>query len=501
MTTRRLAVTAGLVAAYVLAIGSLVVRAPLWNDELYTWYVAQQPTLGDVWDALETGVEQIPPFYYVVTRVSLAVFGDNQVALRIPSLVGFLLACSCLFAVVARRTSAWYGLVAALVPLAGGAAPYAWEARPYALVLGFAAAAVLCHQLRADGLRPGLAVIGLALALAAATAVHYYGALVVLPIALAEAVRWRMRQKLDRAVVVALFAPVVPLAISIPLLQEARRYAGAFWTEFDLASAPEFFVFLLRAEVFSASRIPDWLGIGFAALVLGGALVVLLRRPRATQLEVAAAIGFLLLPLVGVIVGEIATGAYVERYVLSAVLGPALLVPLALHRLADGRPRAAIGAAALLTVWFGVLFQYWHRDVGVDLDRMDRLEAFIEDHALALGLPVAVAHPHDYLELAHDAPRPVAARLIRLSDPARSERYTDSRSTEDGLVVLAGFAPLKLVTYEEQRRPFLLLRTVRGEADDWIDRALADDGARTQAVARDDADGFTLVRVEPVGSP
>ena len=166
MNTRRLALGAGLVGLYLLAVGSLAARAQLWNDELYTWYFAQLPTLGDVWDELSTGVEQIPPLYYVVTRASLALFGDGELALRVPSIIGFLLACTCLFVVVARRTNAWYGLVGALVPLASGAATYAWEARPYALVVGFAAAAVLCHQLRADAVRPRLAVIGLAVALA-----------------------------------------------------------------------------------------------------------------------------------------------------------------------------------------------------------------------------------------------------------------------------------------------------------------------------------------------
>ena len=495
MSTRRLAIAAGLVALYVLAVGSLAARAQLWNDELYTWYFAQLPTMGDVWDELSTGVEQLPPAYYVVTRASLAVFGDNEIALRIPSLVGFLLACSCLFAVVARRTNAWYGVVGALIPLASGAGAYAWEARPYALVLGLAAAAVLSHQLRADGIRSGLAVVGLAVALAGATAVHYYGVLVVIPIVLAEAVRVSVRRQLDWAVVGAFFAPLLPLAVSIPLLREARQYRGAFWTEFDLGSAPEFFVFLLRAGVFSPSRIPTWLGLAFSAAVIGGSLVVLLRRPRTAQVEVAAAIGFLLLPLVGVLVGEIATGAYVERYVLSAVIAPALLVPLALHRL-DGGPRAAVATAGVLALWFAVLVQYWHRDIGVDLDRRERLVAFVQEHAPA-GPDVAVAHPHDYLELAHHAPREVAERLVRLSDPERSLRYTGSRSTEDGLVVLADFAPLRVVPYDEQPAPLFLLRTVRGEADDWIDRALTDDGAEQRVVARSEADGFTLVRIVP----
>lgn len=497
MSTRRLVLGAGLTGLYLLAVGSLAVRAQLWNDELYTWYFAQLPTMGDVWDELSTGVEQIPPFYYVLTRASLALFGDGELALRVPSIIGFLLACTCLFVVVARRTNAWYGLVGALVPLASGAATYAWEARPYALVVGFAAAAVLCHQLRADAVRPRLAVIGLAVALAAATGVHYYGILVVLPIALAEAVRIRMRRQLDWAVVAAFFAPIVPLAVSAPLIQEARRYSGAFWTEFDLGSAPELFVFLLRADVFSASRIPTWLGIGFAAVVLGAALIVQLRRPRAAQTEVAAAVGFLLLPLAGVLVGELVTGAYVERYVLAGVIGPALLIPLALHRVAGGRRSGAVVATVVLTLWFGVLFQYWHRDIGVDIDRRERLVAFLEEHAPPSATHLAVVHPHDYLELARYAPSSVTDRLVRLSDPERALRYTGSRSTEDGLVVLAGFAPLRIVAYDEQQAPFLLLRTVRGDARDWIVPALEDDGARLDVVARDESDGFTLVRVEP----
>ena len=95
------------------------------------------------------------------------------------------------------------------------------------------------------------------------------------------------------------------------------------------------------------------------------------------------------------------------------------------------------------TLWFGVLFQYWHRDIGVDIDRRERLVAFLEEHAPSNGMPVAVAHPHDYLELAHHAPSSLAGRLVRLSDPERALRYTGSRSTEDGLVVLADFAPLR----------------------------------------------------------
>jgi hypothetical protein len=488
---------AGAVGLYAAAAGSLAVRAPLWNDELYTWHFARLPTFGDVWGGLSTGVEQLPPFYYILERASLWLLGDSQLALRLPSLLGMLLASLCLFVVVARRTSAPYGVVAALVPAATGAFRYAWEARPYGLVVGLAAAAVLAHQARSDGLRPRLAVVALACALAAATAVHYYGVLVVLPIALAEFIRWWSRRAVDWPVIAALAAPLVPLAVAAPLLAEARKYSGAFWTEFDLASAPEFYALLLRAGVFSPSRIPDWLAIGFAALLIGATLAVLVRRPRTAPTEVATAVGFVLLPLVAVLLGELITGAYVDRYVLSAVLGPALLIPLALHRVAGGARTPALVASAMLAAWFVVLFQYWHREVDVDTERRERLVAFLQEEVPPGELPVAVVHPHDYLELADYAPSSLAGRLVRLSDPERALRLTGSRSTEDGLVVLSDFARLRIVPYEDQRAPFLVLRTQRGSARDWIMPALREDRARLDMLAMREGDGFTLLRVEP----
>ena len=86
---------------------------------------------------------------------------------------------------------------------------------------------------------------------------------------------------------------------------------------------------------------------------------------------------------------------------------------------------------------------------------------------------------------------------MRLSDPELARRYTGNRSTEDGLVVLSGFAPLRIVPYSERHTPILLLRTVRGAEPDWVVEALADDGAHVRTTAEDPDDGFTLELVEP----
>src|SRR5262245_9448063 len=44
-------------------------RKLMWNDELYTYYVATLPSMHDVWNALMAKGEQTPPFFYVVTRL------------------------------------------------------------------------------------------------------------------------------------------------------------------------------------------------------------------------------------------------------------------------------------------------------------------------------------------------------------------------------------------------------------------------------------------------
>ena len=88
---------AGFSILYLAVTGLLASQKPLWNDELYTLYIARLPSMTDVWDALSTGAEQLPPFFYVLTRASLALFGTNELSLRLPEVIGFWIMGLCLF--------------------------------------------------------------------------------------------------------------------------------------------------------------------------------------------------------------------------------------------------------------------------------------------------------------------------------------------------------------------------------------------------------------------
>lgn len=513
-TVRASALVLGILAVpYAVATAATAHRRLLWNDELYTYHFAKLPSLADVWHQLATGVEQTPPFFYVVTRASIAAFGDGPLALRLPELIGLFAACACLFLVVARRTSWLGGAIAALVVLATNAYPYAYEARPYALVLAFAAAGLLCWQLRADT-GSAAAAVGMALALALAVSTHYYAALLVLPLAAAEAARSLERRRLDRGVLVGLVAGLAPLAAYWPLIEGARRYSSTFWTTYGWSSSWKFYGWLLHTDV-----VPPRIGtnalVGAAAAIVGAALVVSALRTlpvaapagwAGTELrrsgsrttssppdrqgdgaERAAAVAFLLLPLVAVAAAQLSTGAYTERYVLSAVLGLALLVPLALHRLDGRRPVLQVVVLLALAAAAARAAAYEYENVGAAARAQRDTISFL-GHAPRSPAPIAVAGQHDFLELSHEAPPALARRLRYLADRRLALHYLGTDSSEEGLVVMGTFAQLHVVPFRHVMRadtPFLVYDGGGSGGNDWLLRALRDRGRRPHVLRRD----------------
>jgi Dolichyl-phosphate-mannose-protein mannosyltransferase len=537
----------------------LAVRKHLWFDELFTYYIVRQPELGDVWRVLRTGVEPLPPFFYLVTRASTAVFGDGPIGIRAPELLGILLACSCLFVVVARRSTPLHGLIAMFVPLVTEAYAFAPEARPYGLVLGFSAAALLCWQVRTDG-SGAAAVVGLALALGLATASHYYAVFVLVPLAAGEAVRAAGRRRVDLPVVGALAVAILPLALAVPFIRAARELSSTFWAVPHLVSSVDFFGWLLRTPAIPPQRLSgdeasvlvlgalavavylvaaplravpaasrrrlDAILVAAGSLLAAGAAlssrdltlvavaglaaaavgVVRLAhrrgspRPPLPLHEVVAVAGFAFLPLLCVLVGDAFTGAYVHRYAIAAVIAPSVLLPLALHRL-DGPSHVVSRVVAVLAaVFFLVAFRSEYRDISAarrdQRDSIELLRRIERDRSL----PIVISHPHEALELARYAPPRLTARTLALASPAAAVRFVGSDSTERALLALAPLAPLRvdrLEPYLSRDRPFLLLW--RAYFRDWLLPALRADGRALKPLEREN--GWTLYLVEPRRSP
>src|SRR5690348_7016713 len=88
--TEKRVVNWGLAALVIYsAIRCLVTAAsrPLWYDEMFTWLIAQRPGAAAIWRA--RGADSMPPFYHLVERVFILNIPNQEIALRLPSVIGF----------------------------------------------------------------------------------------------------------------------------------------------------------------------------------------------------------------------------------------------------------------------------------------------------------------------------------------------------------------------------------------------------------------------------
>jgi Dolichyl-phosphate-mannose-protein mannosyltransferase len=446
-------------------------QKPLWNDELYTFYIVQLPGASEVWAALSTGAEQIPPFFYLLTRGSMALFGGKELSLRLPEVIGFWVMSLCLFRFVSKRAPALYGFLAMLFPLVTGAYYYAHEARPYGLVLGFSGLALVCWQSATERDGRLLSLAGLAVSLAAAVSCHYYAVFVFIPLAFAEAVRSFSRRRLDLPVWAALSLGVTPLLGFLPLIQRAMGYSSTFWSKPRWMSIPEFYYFLLAPAVLPL----------MALMVLSAIYPVNINSQRQSEkyppapshFETVAAFGFMAIPIFVVALSMLITGTFSDRYALPAVIGCSVIIAFATHRLLHDRPAiAAIVMLSLSGFFLSLGVKSVTKSVGVRETQIQTIE-FLRSEGMS-DLPIAVTDQHEFTSLAHYAPRDIASRLVYLADPGKALRYLGHNSVEKGtLDLLKPWFHLPIEEYGPyiaSRRRFL----VYGSASHFLNWLLSD---------------------------
>ena len=137
-----------ILVAYALIRGLVgAATRPFWYDEVCTWIVARQPSLSGIWNALQHGADGQAPGFYLIERLSAALIRNEEVALRLPLILGFCCVTICVFVFTRRRASPGIGLICAAIPLATSLFSwYAVEARPYSMVVACIAVALVAYQ-------------------------------------------------------------------------------------------------------------------------------------------------------------------------------------------------------------------------------------------------------------------------------------------------------------------------------------------------------------------
>ena len=337
-------------------VGYSHAKAP-WNDEVLQMHLERQDSIAQVWNAVRGGTVQVdPPLLHVLGHILIKTFGDHVLAVRAASIFGYLLMCVSFSILLKRHLPAIYAAAGFFLPYATVLRSRVPDARPYAMMVGFSALALLCWDAMNDEDAPkkhrNLWRLGLGLSLAAMTSTHFFSMLFFAGLGLAELLKWYVRKRIDWIAVFIIALGATPILIWLPTLFASQKiYMKHYFFPVKFENFYNFYSFALHT-------LPLVGALLLVVLVL--ALLPRIDRPASTELTprfrflLAAAAGFLLVPAAGYILGLAVTGIFVNYYHIIATFGLIVGLPLAVAAL-GGSNRAA-GMALFLAIFGHGLF-------------------------------------------------------------------------------------------------------------------------------------------------
>ena len=341
----------------------------LWYDETFTLTVAEQDSVGALWDQVRA-TESTPPLYYLLTWAWTQLLGStSDAALRAPAALAGVLCVPASYLAVRRLAGEAVGLaVAALTAVSPVLVAYSLNARAYPLVVLFG-----CLSLWALGealeRRGGRWLAAWAAFAAAAVWTHYYACFLVgleFLVLLWQLPGLRARVALAGAAVAAAFVPLAGL------VRDQRDERASHIDSLSLGERVEQAVRQLAAAPNPPSRVLEALAV---ALLVGGLVAGawFARRRLGAALLGALAAGAVAAPLLLALIGV--DDHFFMRNLLVVWAALAALAAVGLTR-ARGIPLAAtLVVMAALSVWTHADWRHQNADwegaldsLGTDLD-------------------------------------------------------------------------------------------------------------------------------------
>ncbi len=459
---------------------------PFWFDELLTVAVARQPTLSGMWKAFGQAEDSATPLFLLVEHFFSRLIPNQEIAYRVPAILGFACVLWCLFVFIRRRSGATVAFLCALLPMLTPLyKPYAIEARGYSLVVACISIALVCYQ-RAPRW-PW--VLLMAICLMAAEAFHYYAFFCFFPFGLAELV-WSVREKKVRwPVWFALVAGFVPVALAWQRLLEIKRFYGTdFWGKPTLALAANAYGLLLKTFAPIAIAVVAVLGIASIWSMLDAEPSAIREKGGngARSHEPLLAVGLLTILLVELVVTRIVHGSLVERYALATALGLAIATGYLIDIL--GRRSVALVAIFLLVAISSDEGFFWLSERG-HLGKLESPVSSVQALVAAAGhndLPVVISDGEQYVQLAHYADAESSKRFLGLVDHPAAVKYAGSDTLDRQMSVLPCCLALQIHDFQAfaPDHPRFLLYS-EGADFDWWPQRLAQDSYSLQTLEID----------------
>jgi hypothetical protein len=435
-----------------------------------------------------------PLVFHVLAHACTKIVGPTALALRLPSIFGFLLMQVCIFFTARVIAGPRAALIAMAFPALTATLFYAPEARPYGLLLGFYAVAFLAWQTatrRNEGRTGSLVLLAVVIALALNT--HYFGILILIPIFIAEFARTLERRRVDLAMLVAIFAGMAGIVFALPFQKAAGEFrkhyynAGAISLRAISQAYRSLFV-NYTTQSLVVQRLQDVLLVAFA---MGVIVLCVLRLRRKTFAMPAAELVFLLalaaLPLFGVALAMFVTHSIEVRYVLSAIMAVAIFFAIAVEPWVDARISPTTLTALLA---FGILLTGTVR-IRDEQAKSSQILALLvvppELRAQLLSVPDSHLYIQDmgHFEVAsYYAPdleiRSRIALLYSRDDELRYDRHDTASLTAEHMQHFTAFHIVPYAALKATPGDHYLVLYHSGW--DWTDQALAADHAHVTAL-------------------
>jgi hypothetical protein len=439
---------------------------------------------------LTTPVVPDPLVYSISAHASIRLFGASAFAIRLPSICGYLLMQACLYYFVRRIATEHAATFALAFPALMGVSSYAVQARPYGLLLGLSALAMLSWQTvaRSDSRRT-IALVVLSLSLILAVNTQYYGVLLFIPLLAAESIRILERRRMDVPVLLSIGAGMAGILILLPFARALSPLRVHLMNEINYHFITHSYLWLMMGNADLGMPVqyvmPMQHILGFVAAVL---LVVLIwgywrKRPSlAIVLPRAEAVFLVLLaalPVFGCLLAYFVTKLIEGRYILPAIIGIAALLAILIASLLQNK---TMGRTVLVSLFVAIAVTgVLHIRTEIEQARATMASLMLTPEtqrnlAMFPGHPVYVMNPGVFQVVGYYSPNPdIRSRiaLIYSQDEEMLHQHSDFLSITSANMRCYGF--LNVVPYESvsgrgTEQLFLLYHN----SGDWTDGALED---------------------------
>jgi len=443
---------------FALAIFSISITSTyrlMYLDEFYILYTARVANIVDLLHLQANYPVALHPLGYpLLAHIAVSLFGVNAIAVRLPATIGFVLMMVCVCVSVRRVYSTRAGILAVAMLLSTYSLYFASQATPYGLLLGFSAAVLTTWQGTIRQNNRIVQLMCLAGAIFACLECHYFALLIPAALVLLECIRTVRYRKFDFPVILAILAGCTAVLTWLPFLHAAGQYRSHYYTSTSgravdiIHTICGAYVTILGVKPFRHMQIIMVLVI-VAAIGLRCTIRFWRDRPtnRLTDEELAYIV-FAALPVAGVFLSLLTSGAFEARYTIEAAIGICAIAAGLLRRII----RRNIVFICLITALVGYPVLLSVRNARADIFHHRLLQTLALPPSISDSqTKIYVSDLQDFLVFTYYVPSSLAKRLWYTEDKEQDVRWTGADTSDRTSENLHKFTELQILSYNSIR--------------------------------------------------